>query len=203
MALLDGTGIKISDDFIVHVGGNQWYKNRLGVLWAYAALVANHPHPPALWMIGAESSESMREVAGSIPAPGKVHFLSGLSNEQVNAAYSHARVLFFHSLEEGFGWPIIEAMASGCPVVTTNLAPMTEVAGGAALLVPRMPPARIEQAAWAKAAAGVLNDVVSLDPVSRANLQAKGILNAARFKTETALNAYERIYRQVLEQNGK
>jgi len=202
--LLNQAGVEISEHgLMVHVGGNQWYKNRMGVLRVYKALVGNHPHPPALWMIGAEPTEPLRELAASIPAAGKVNFLSGLSNEQVNAAYSHARVLFFPSLEEGFGWPIIEAMASGCPVITTNLAPMTEVAGDAACLIPRMPPAGSEQVAWAKAAAGVLNEVVSLNPVSRANLQAKGKLNAARFKTETALNAYERIYLQVLEQSGK
>jgi glycosyltransferase involved in cell wall biosynthesis len=202
--LLKKTGVGISGPgFIVHVGGNQWYKNRTGVLKVYRALAAVHPHPPALWLIGAKPTEAMRELASSIPAPGEVRFLSGLTNDQVNAAYAHARVLLFPSLEEGFGWPIIEAMASGCPVITTNLAPMTEVAGDAARLIPRMPPDAAGQASWVKSAVAVLEEVVNLDPISRAGLQAKGGLNAARFKTEIALAAYEQIYHRVLGQDGK
>lgn len=204
ISLLQPTGVKILEHgLMVHVGGNLWYKNRMGVLKIYRAFAMAHPHPPALWMVGATPTKPLLELAASMPAPGKVHFLTGLSNEQVNAAYSHARVLLFPSLEEGFGWPIAEAMASGCPVITTGIAPMTEVAGDAAYLIPRMPTDAAGHENWAKSAAGVLNEVVSLDETGRANLVAKGKLNATRFDTETALNAYERIYESVLERNRK
>jgi glycosyltransferase involved in cell wall biosynthesis len=149
-------------------------------------------------MIGSPPTDELLNLAASISAPGKVHFLSGLSNEQVNAAYAHARALLFPSLAEGFGWPIVEAMASGCPVITTDLAPMTEVAGAAARLIPRMPKDAHGQDMWATAAAEVLNEVVGLDETGRAELLAKGKLNAARFDAETALDAYEKIYARVI-----
>lgn len=94
-------------------------------------------------------------------------------------------------------------MASGCPVITAGARPMTEVAGDAAYLIPRMPPDAAGREAWAKAAAKILAEVVSLDDVRRAQLVAKGSLNATRFNTATAMDAYERLYQRVLVQNGK
>jgi glycosyltransferase involved in cell wall biosynthesis len=195
ISLLKQTGIEISENGLaIHVGGNLWYKNRKGVLEIYRAYATSYPNPSALWMIGSPPTDQLLNLAASIPSPGKVHFLSGLTNEQVNAAYSHARVLLFPSLEEGFGWPIAEAMASGCPVITTNLAPMTEVAGGTARLIPRMPPNGTEQKTWARSAAGILDEVVRLNDNSRSKILHQGRLNAARFDTETALASYEKIY---------
>jgi glycosyltransferase involved in cell wall biosynthesis len=170
----------------------------LEIYRAYASAYAN---PAALWMIGAPPTEELTNLAASIPGPGKVHFLSGLTNEQVNAAYAHARVLLFPSLGEGFGWPIVEAMASACPVITTNIAPMTEVAGGTARLIPRMPVNGTEREGWARAAAGIVDEVVRLDEISRAQVIHQGRLNATRFDAETALNAYEKIYSQTVAES--
>lgn len=199
IALLKPTGVEISEfGFIVHVGGSQWYKNRPGVLKIYEAMLADDPHPPALWMVGPKPSDSLLKLAAAIPAPGKVHFLSDLSNEQVNAVYAHARALLFPSFEEGFGWPIIEAMASGCPVITTDTAPMSEIAGGVAYLIPRMPQNPTEQIAWASGASKVMYEVLRLPEDQRFNLIEQGKSHAARFKTETAIAAYEEIYLEAL-----
>jgi glycosyltransferase involved in cell wall biosynthesis len=199
-SLLKQTGVEISDNgFVVHIGGNQWYKNRIGVLKIYHAYAAFHPRPPALWMIGTAPTTELFKLATDVSLPGRVHFLTELTNEQVNAAYSQARALLFPSLEEGFGWPIAEAMAAGCPVLTTSIAPMTEVGGTAAHLIPRMPAQdAARQKEWATSAAAVLNEVVSRDAISRAKLIEAGRLNAARFDAETALAAYEEIYEKVL-----
>ena len=199
LACLKPTGIEISESgIIVHVGGNQWYKNRPGVVKIYQALVADNPQPPELWMIGPKPTDSLLKLAAAVPVPGKVRFPSDLSNEQVNAAYAHARALLFPSLEEGFGWPIVEAMASSCPVITTDTAPMNEIAGGAARLIPRMPQDPVKQTAWANAAAKVLDEILSLPENLKAKLIEQGKLNAARFQTETTIAAYEEIYREAL-----
>jgi len=199
ISLLKKTGVEISEHgFVIHVGGNQWYKNRKGVLEIYRDYAASYPHPAALWMVGDPPTNQLLGLSASIPVPGKVHFLSGLTNEQVNAAYSHARVLLFPSLEEGFGWPIVEAMASECPVITTNKAPMAEVAGEAARLIPRMPANAAEQARWARSAAEILKEVIHLSGSQRAKILYQGKLNAARFDTDKAIASYEQIYSQAM-----
>ncbi len=196
--LLKQAGVEVSDDgCIIHIGGNQWYKNRMGVIAIYQAYSARYSRPPALWMIGAAPTMELRHRAASISAHGRVHFLTDLTNEQVNAAYSHARALLFPSLEEGFGWPIAEAMAAGCPVITTNIAPMTEVGRTVAHQIPRMPSDAARQETWAKSAAEILYQVISLDATGRSVLVKNGRLNAARFDTETALSAYEEIYKRA------
>ena len=199
ISLLKNTAVEISEHgFIIHVGGNQWYKNRMGILEIYRNYATSYPKPSALWMIGSPPTEQLLNLAASIPSPGKVHFLSGLTNEQVNAAYSHAQVLLFPSLGEGFGWPVAEAMASACPVITTNIAPMTEVAGETARLIPTMPANGEEREIWARSAARILDEVIRLNENNRANVLHLGRLNAARFNTETALASYERIYSRAI-----
>ena len=59
--------------------------------------------------------------------------LTNITNEDLRALYSKATALLFPSLREGFGWPIIEAQACGCPVFTSDRVPMTEVGGDAAI----------------------------------------------------------------------
>lgn len=151
------------EGFVLHISGNQWYKNPKGVLAIYRAYAASSAMPLPLWMVGGRPTEQLANLAASIPSPGKVRFVNGLSNEQVNAAYSHARVLLFPSLEEGFGWPVLEAMAADCPVITTDAPPMTETGGGVARLIPRMPAKAAEQDKWARAAAVIVDEVVRLE----------------------------------------
>ena len=199
MSLLKATNLEISPDgIVVHIGGNQWYKNRPGVIAIYHAYATRHSRPPALWMIGAPPTPELRQQAAAVPASGQVHFLPHLTNEQVNAAYAQASVLLFPSLAEGFGWPIAEAMAAGCPVITTGVAPMTEVGGTAARLIPQRPADSTSQAAWAKSAAEILHQVISLEATSRAQLVEASRLNASRFDPQTAVTAYEAIYQSVL-----
>ncbi|CAO4172725.1 glycosyltransferase family 4 protein [Methylorubrum aminovorans] len=64
-----------------------------------------------------------------------VHLLSGVNNEQLASLYSGALFAAYPSLYEGFGLPVLEAMACGCPVLTSNRASMPEISGEAALLV--------------------------------------------------------------------
>jgi glycosyltransferase involved in cell wall biosynthesis len=202
IALLAKTGLELPESgILVHVGGNQWYKNRAGVLKIYRAYAAIDSQPAALWLIGSRPTPALVDLAAAIPKPGNVCFVSGLSNEQVNAAYSHAKALLFPSLDEGFGWPIAEAMAAGCPVITTNAAPMTEVAGQAARLIPRMPAQAGDQVAWAAGAAVIVNQIVHLDAGSRSLFVENGRQNALRFKSTSALDAYEQIYSRVLAQH--
>jgi len=116
----------------------------------------------------------------------------------VHAAYAAASVLFFPSLEEGFGWPIAEAMACGCSVITTDHAPMTEVGGGAASYLPRLPWEQTERVQWAVEAASLLAEIIQADHLERENWISRGLENAKRFDLAMTLDAYEGEYRKVL-----
>jgi glycosyltransferase involved in cell wall biosynthesis len=186
------------EGFILHVGGNQWYKNRAAVLAIYEELAARLDRPPALWMAGLPPPESLRERARNLKA-GRVHFISGMTNLQLQACYSLARALIFPSLEEGFGWPIVEAMSCGCPVLTTGAAPMTEIAGDAAVFVPRV---RVSDRSSVEHAADALERLLSEDVPEAEERRSRGMQQAAKFSTDAAISKYERVYREVLDGHG-
>ncbi|MDP0489556.1 MAG: glycosyltransferase [Verrucomicrobiota bacterium JB023] len=194
--------------FFFHVGGNQWYKNRFGVIEIYRSyleqmragiLASQTQEAPALVMVGPEPKQALREAAGDVPElGGRVIFLSNLTNEQLRAAYNLAKVFVFPSLEEGFGWPPLEALACGTPVLMTEKAPMTEVGGDAVDYIPRMPSSADAQAKqrWAETAATQL-DLITLknSEPERQNRLAQ----AGRFNADKIIDRYESIYREVFE----
>lgn len=189
----------VAPGMLLHIGGNQWYKNRAGVLALYAAYCRLTPAPRPLWMLGPqEPDDDMLAVAEQARrAGGEVRWLVGLSNEVIHAAYAVAAVFLFPSLEEGFGLPIAEAMACGTPVITTNLVPMSEVGGDVATLIERMP--EDGRDAWAARNAPVLAEMVAWPAAERQRYAARAVAHAAWFSPERALNQYERIYQDVLQ----
>ena len=200
-SILSATGLPVpASGFLLHVGGNQWYKNRLGVLEIYEAYVQQEQNPLPLWMVGEAPTDSMKTIAQRVMNKGEVRFLSGLSDDQVCAAYSAARLMIFPSLAEGFGWPIAEAMACGCPVLTTAEAPMTEVGGEAAYYIPRRPDT--ESADWATQAGKKVITILALSSAEQQHRQEQGFMQAAKFDTQLTMNAYEKIYQQIVEMDG-
>lgn len=129
---LEGLGIT-SAPYLLHIGSNAPYKNRTAVLKIYRAL--RHEGDGAryqLVMAGQPFTEQMRTYVEAHELAGHVSERTDITHDQLQALYSQAAGLIFPSLYEGFGLPIIEAQASGCPVFTSDRAPMTEVGGGAA-----------------------------------------------------------------------
>jgi glycosyltransferase involved in cell wall biosynthesis len=102
--------------------------------------------------------------------------------------YRLADVFVFPSLYEGFGLPPLEAMASGTPVVTSNVSSLPEVAGDAALLVdPRDP----------DAIAGAVRMVLT-DRTLREDLRRRGLARARNFSWERSVARIRQIYAEVL-----
>ena len=191
------TGIDLSRGYLMHIGGNQWYKNRAGLIRIFDAWCALSGKELPLLMIGAAPDQALKKQLSQSKYRHQIYFLPGLEDEYIRLAYQGAKALIFPSHAEGFGWPIAEAMASGCPVITTNAAPMTEVAGNAAFFIPPCP---LEQAAigqWAEASAHTLEELLSLSPRQQRYIIESGLENAGRFNTEETLNNIEKIYSSI------
>ena len=190
-------GLNLLPGYLLHVGGNQWYKNRLGVIELYNAWRAVSELSLPLLLVGAAPTTELQQAQAQSPYAQDIHLLTGLSDEAVRLAYAGATAFLFPSLAEGFGWPIAEAMASGCPVITTGEAPMTEVGAAAAFYIPRRP-ATADATTWATAAAQVVQQVVTLDAQERRAVVEAGLANARRFEPAVALDHMETIYQAIL-----
>jgi len=194
------TGINTSLGYLLHIGGNQWYKNRIGVIEIYNAWRANSLLKLPLLLVGDAPSTDLREIFNLSPFKDHIHFLSGMDDDFLRFAYAGASVFLFPSFAEGFGWPIVEAMACGCKVITTRDAPMTEVAGHAGFYIAKRPKQRVEIEEWSKTSAGVVENVINLGTKESESAVSIGIENAKRFDACIALNKIEITYKNILTQ---
>lgn len=168
--------------FFLHVGGNQWYKNRMGVLRIFKHLRARPAFKGhALILVGKPWTDEMRRYVHERGLTDSVLAVDGAESEELRAFYTLADAFLFPSLQEGFGWPIIEAQACGCPVFTSRRAPMTEVGGDAALYID---PADAEGAAAA----------IEAHLPRRQQIRAAGLANARRFAPERMIDGYLQVY---------
>lgn len=182
---------------LLHISGAQWYKNVPGVVRMYAHYARQQASPLPLWLVGVQPNEAVRAALAEVPASGEVRFLYGLDHPSLLAAYSLARAFLFPSLAEGFGWPIVEAQACGCPVITTNDSPMNEIGGPETRYLPLLR-ATDDAQAWAAHGAQVLTDLLAASPAEQARRSAACVAWSQRFDAGTAIDTYLRIYQQVL-----
>ena len=139
----------------------------------------------------------MQSLIDALPAGAKVRFFHGLATDAIEALYSLAGALLFPSHAEGFGWPIAEALACGCPVLTTGQAPMQEVGGPHAHYLPRLAGGS-DATAWATDGARMLCVVLDRPGAERDAAARAGIEWTRRFDAQRAIDGYLRIYESVL-----
>jgi glycosyltransferase involved in cell wall biosynthesis len=185
-----------SNGFLMHVGGNQWYKNRAGVIAIYREWCQMTSNPIPLWMIGSPPTKILLSIAKDVPNGGQVRFLVGLTDHEVCAAYNLTNLLLYPSLEEGFGWPVAEAMACGALVLTTGRAPMTEVGGDAVEYHSRLTIGNEKE--WAVEGAQMIESLLTLSDTERQRRRELGFKQARKFDTESTLDLYEQHYRRIL-----
>jgi glycosyltransferase involved in cell wall biosynthesis len=204
-ATLRAEGLELpAQGILLHVGGGQWYKNTAGLLHLYACFARQREAAaktvPALWLVSPPAGASILPLLAALPEIAQVRFLQGLGTPVLEALYSTALAMLFPSLAEGFGWPIAEALACGCPVITTGEAPMTEVGGPVAHYLPRLRGAE-HLDVWASHGADALATLLARPAEVRETAAQAGIAWARRFDAERAIDAYLRIYQDVLERS--
>jgi glycosyltransferase involved in cell wall biosynthesis len=196
--ILIGAGLPVpASGMLLHVGGGQWYKNLSGVIHLYARYASLVDTPLPLWCVSPDSNSGVQSALRKVPAAGKVLFFNNLNSRVLQAAYSMADAFLFPSLAEGFGWPLIEAQACGCPVITTDEAPMNEVGGDAAEYLPRFN-AGDDIDRWASNGAQQLIKVLSRTREARRGIAERAVTWAAQFSIDKAIDSYLIIYGAVL-----
>lgn len=128
----------LPEEFLLHIGNKDPRKNTKRVLDAFYKLKLTQFANAKLVIIGIneDTLDAMLEEVFVPQALKKDIILTGyVSNEDLPVIFHMASIFLFPSLREGFGIPIIEAMASGVPVITSNTSSMPEVSGGSACLI--------------------------------------------------------------------
>jgi glycosyltransferase involved in cell wall biosynthesis len=180
----------IRGPFVLTVGDLQPRKNHLGLLHAFEETLRQHPHlPHRLVFVGKEtwySKELHRAVMRSNVA-GRVHFTGFVEDSDLLQFYGACDLFVFPSFYEGFGLPILEAMACGRAVACSSATAMPEVANAAGIL---FDPYSIPEMARA------IGDVL-LDDEMRARLERLGTHRAASFTWERAAQRTLDVYYDV------
>ena len=202
-ARLQAVGLaRVSEPPLLVLASSAWYKNVSGALAIYAAYAAarhaaGQPVAP-LWL---RTPASLAAAFVNVPLPpgAELRWLPPLDDATLAALYSVAGALLFPSHAEGFGWPLAEAQACGCAVLATDAAPMNEVAGAHAHLLPLLSPSADAgtREAWASACGQQLALVLA-DPATFSDSAiAERRQSARRFDAETVFDAYLAVYRRV------
>lgn len=176
----------LADRYLLYVGTIEPRKNLLTLFEAVRVADLNDVQLVIVgkkgWLYG-PTFEAVRRMG----LEDRVLFTGFVPDVDLPGLYQAAEAFVFPSLYEGFGLPVLEAMACGTPVVCSAAASLPEVAGQAALLVPPK-----EVSAWATALASLLSDATL-----RAELSQRGLRQAARFSWEKAAHQTRQVYRQV------
>jgi glycosyltransferase involved in cell wall biosynthesis len=183
---------QLHDEFILYAGNVKPHKNLERLIEAFHLVRNKGLDHLKLVLIGDEISRyaSLRRAVHRHQLHKYVRFLGYLPEETLAVMYRLAGVFVFPSLYEGFGLPPLEAMASGTPVVTSNVSSLPEVAGGAAVLVDPYDPEAI--------ADGIYR--VLTDEQLRQGLRKKGIARAHQFSWEASVRRVRDIYQQAIDQ---
>ncbi len=182
-------GHDLHEPFILSVCTIQPRKNLRRLLSAFAQLVKKG-RPETLVFVGQlgwKYTGLLREIE-RMNLKERVRFLGYVPDADMPAIYNLAKALAFPSLYEGFGLPIIEAMACGTPVLTSNCSSMPEVAGNAALLVDPLSLDSIVEGL----------DCILGDETLRARVREAGLARAAQFSWQRAAAETTRLYEKIL-----
>ena len=180
---------QLQTEFVLYAGNVKPHKNLERLIEAFYLVRKRGLDHLKLVLIGDEISKysALRRAVHQYQLHKYVRFIGYLPEETLAVMYRLAAVFVFPSLYEGFGLPPLEAMASGTPVVTSNVSSLPEVAGDAAVLVDPYHPRAI--------ADGIYQ--VLTDEKLRRELRHKGVARAGQFSWEQSVRRIRQIYDEV------
>jgi len=188
------TRFRIARPFVLSVGDLQPRKNYIGLIGAFAALIRAYPQlPHHLVLAGKDTwfSPRIREAARQSGVAERILFAGFVSDEELLQLYNACELFVFPSFYEGFGLPVLEAMACGRAVACSRTSAMPEVADGAGILFDPYSSSEI-----VRAMADLLRD-----SELRARMERLGLQRAARFSWRATAEATLEVYREVAERS--
>jgi glycosyltransferase involved in cell wall biosynthesis len=174
----DGPRHECGTRYVLYVGNHRLHKN-LDRLFAAFRDISD---PGLALMMSGSPTEEIRQRLARAGIAKRVRFAGPMNDTELAALYRGAEVLILPSVLEGFGLPVIEAMASGTPVVAARSSCLPEIAGGAAVFVDPLDSNDIRR--------GMEHVLGSADV--RANLREQGFLRASRFTWDQVANRVNR-----------
>ena len=189
-AILDSTRKRFgfSKPFVLFVGSLKEHKNIPVLIRAVLALRSEKKMEIELVIVGRRDPKN-KELWNKIQEnSSSVKYLGELPDADLALLYNLADVFVLPSYREGFGLPVIEAMACGVPVIVSNRASLPEIAGGAGLV---FDPDRVDELS------ALMYNVIS-DRLMRKNLSEQGIARAAHFSWENTAQKTMEVYDKVL-----
>lgn len=181
----------IHNPFLLWVGKTQSRKNLYRLMKAFQQILLKWPNT-ILVIAGPQENtfaQRFRHTFESEIEKGSIIVTGYLTQDQLSALYTDCKAFVFPSLYEGFGLPVLEAMACGAPVITSNITALPEVAGNAALLVNPYSTDEI---------ASTIDQLLASREL-QASLSMLGKQRAATFTWEATANQTLEIYRNVLQ----
>jgi alpha-1,3-rhamnosyl/mannosyltransferase len=178
--------------FFLAVGNSKPNKNIGRVVGALALLSERLPEIHLRIVGRGEGYAELRRQVSSLGLNHRVDFLGNIPDDELLDMLRRATALVFPSLVEGFGLPVLEAQAAGCPVITSNCGVLTETAGRAAVLVDPLD-------SW-DIARGM--EILYKDRALRLDMIARGLDRAAGFTWQSTAEKTRRVYELLLEQGS-
>jgi glycosyltransferase involved in cell wall biosynthesis len=181
-------GVQPDTFCLLNVGSDHTRKNLVNVLKSLEIL-QQEGLPFEFWKVGSDFTAEQKDTIQNLKLEGVVRYLGRPDRSILIELYNAADVLVFPSLFEGFGMPLLEAMACGTPVVTSNVSAMPEVVGDDGMLVDPNSPQSIAEA------------IIRLhhDPILHAKLTAGGLTRVKSFTWQNTAEQIAKIYEQIVQ----